>query len=755
VTADSEELVGQNGAAANAVDGDPSTIWHTQWRDPAPPHPHWIAIDLKSATAFGGLTYLPRPAGSRNGNIGQYQIHVSNDGVSWGSPVATGTFADDGNQKSITFSAVTARYVRLTALTEAGGRGPWTTAAEIGLLSPSVPSTDWTVTADSEELVGQDGAAANAVDGIPSTIWHTQWREPAPPHPHWIAIDLKTTTAFSGLVYLPRPAGSRNGNIGQYQIHVSNDGASWGSPIAAGTFADDSNQKTVSFTTVTARYVRLTALTEAGGRGPWTSAAEISLVPSEPAPDPTKGLWGTPIGFPLVATAVAQLPDGRLLTWSAFTATSYTAYGAGYTQSALFDPMTGVVSQRTVTETQHEMFCPGTAMLPDGRLVVTGGSDSAKTSIYNPATNQWTAGPNMTIPRGYQGATTLADGRVFVLGGSWSGGAAAKNGEIFSPTSGWAALPGVPVAPILTNDPQGAFRADNHGWFFTWTGDRIFHAGPSRQMNWISVAGNGSITSAGNRSDDVDAMNGDAVMYDTGKILVTGGSTAYQDADARSSAYMIDITSGVSVRKIAPMANARSFANSVVLPDGTVLVVGGQRRAKLFSDDTAVLATELWNPATERFTTLASIAIPRTYHSVAILLPDGRVFSGGGGLCNACAANHADGQIFTPPYLLNPDGTARSRPAILTAPSTAGAGDTLSVTTDTAVTRFALIRLGAATHTLNNDQRRISLTPTASGANAYTLNVPSDRGVVVPGNYMLFALDADGVPSIAKIIQVG
>ena len=90
-----------------------------------------------------------------------------------------------------------------------------------------------------------------------------------------------------------------------------------------------------------------------------------------------------------------------------------------------------------------------------------------------------------------------------------------------------------------------------------------------------------------------------------------------------------------------------------------------------------------------KFTTLAAAAIPRNYHSVALLLPDGRVFSGGGGLCGNCATNHADGQIFTPPYLLNPDGTPRPRPAItarrpprpLAAPS--------RCTTDRAVASFA------------------------------------------------------------------
>jgi galactose oxidase len=124
-------------------------------------------------------------------------------------------------------------------------------------------------------------------------------------------------------------------------------------------------------------------------------------------------------------------------------------------------------------------------------------------------------------------------------------------------------------------------------------------------------------------------------------------------------------------------------------------------------------------------------------------------------LCGSCVTNHADGQIFTPPYLLNSNGTLRPRPAIATAPATASAGDTVTVNTDRVVTGFALIRLGAVTHTVNNDQRRIPLAPTVVTDTSYTVTIPADRGVVLPGYYMLFALDSAGVPSVAKMMRIG
>lgn len=208
------------------------------------------------------------------------------------------------------------------------------------------------------------------------------------------------------------------------------------------------------------------------------------------------------------------------------------------------------------------------------------------------------------------------------------------------------------------------------------------------------------------------------------------------------------------------MAYARSFANGVALPDGTVLVVGGQAYAKPFTDGTSALVPELWSPDTGTWTQLNPMAIPRNYHSVAIVLPDATVFSGGGGLCGPCTqyggtadSNHFDGEIFVPPYLLNADGTRRTRPVISTVAGTVKVGASLSITTGSAVTKFSLIRFGTATHTVNTDQRRIALTSSGSGT-SYTVTIPGDPGVALPGFWLLFAIDSNGTPSIAKTIQV-
>ena len=766
--ADSQETAGEDGRAQNVLDGDTNSIWHTEYSDDEPALPHTLTVDMKKTYLVSGLSYLPRPAGSANGRIGQYTIVSSLDGVNWGDPVVSGAFEDTGVVQSITFAPQVARYVRLTALTEAGGRGPWSSAAEITLLGradPALTRTGWTATADSQETAGENGKAQNVLDGNTATIWHTQYTSKQPALPHTLTIDTKKSQSIGGLTYLPRQDGSWNGQIGRYQVATSADGTSWTNRIGDATFPDGKALQTVVFPAVTARYVRLTALTEAGARGPWSSAAEVNVLGPSGSVVPGRGSFSAPVGFPLVPVAAAQLPNGKILTWSAFQPDDYVG-GYGQTVTATYDPATGVVTQRTITNTGHDMFCPGISTLPDGRILVTGGNDSEKTSIYDPKTDAWTAGPDLTTPRGYQASATLSDGRVFTIGGSWSGGyggqngAPHKNGEVWSATTGWTALPGTDVVPMLTADanPNGDYRKDNHAWLFAWSGGSVLQAGPSKAMNWYGTAGTGTTTSAGTRGDAADQMNGNAVMYDTGKILAVGGSPSYEQSQATADAYVITINGvnkPVTTKKVGSMANTRSFANSVALPDGTVAVFGGQNFAVPFSDNTSVFTAELYDPATEKFTTMASATVPRNYHSVALLMPDGRVFTGGGGLCGTgCATNHFDGQVFTPPYLLNEDGTAATRPVITSAPATAANGAKITVKTDGTVTKFAMVRMGTATHSVDTDQRRLSLTSTTV-TGGYQVTIPSDAGVALPGYWMLFALNAKGVPSVAKTIKIG
>ncbi|WP_308401598.1 discoidin domain-containing protein [Streptomyces roseoverticillatus] len=767
-TASDEETAQADNRAANVLDGKADTLWHSRWSADAAPFPHSLVIDMHRTEVVSALLYQPRADGA-NGRIGEYAIHLSADGQNWGAAVASGTLADDSTTKTLSFAARGTRFVRLTATSEAGNRGPWSSAAEIQLLGDpglpasvvELPTTGWTASASDEETAQADNRAANVLDGDADTLWHSRWSANAAPLPHSVTIDMHRTQTVSALTYQPRKSGA-NGRIGAYSVATSLDGLSFGTPVAGGVWKDDDTVKSTTFTRPTpARFVRLTATTEAGNRGPWSSAAEIRL--SGPADPAVSGTWDRVTGFPLVPVATAVLPNNKLLAWSAYAIDRFGGSN-GYTQTAIMDLGTGQVTQRRVDNTGHDMFCPGIAMLADGRVLVTGGSNASRASIYDPRTDTWSATGEMNIPRGYQAMTLLSNGDAFVLGGSWSGARGDKDGEVWSPATGkWRKLPGVPAKDTLTADPAGPYRADNHQWLHATSRGRVLQLGPSKQMNWIDTTGNGTITPAGTRADSPDAMNGNAVSYDIGKLLTLGGATAYENVNAGRRAYTVDLGDGARPvsKRTGDMGYARSFSNSVVLPDGKVAVFGGQSYPVPFSDATSVMTPELWDPATGAFTKMASMAVPRNYHSVANLLPDGRIFSGGGGLCGDCATNHSDGAIFTPPYLLNPDGTRKARPAFTsTPPARVANGASLPVTTDKPVAAFALVRAGAATHSVDNDQRRVPLTfrqtdRNPAGGTSYELKVPDDPGVALPGTYMLFALDAAGVPGIAKMITIG
>ena len=199
-----------------------------------------------------------------------------------------------GGGATVTHSWPTAGgWYDLTATANVGDNFLRRFAGKIETAQPAVPTgttgggtpavlsrTGWTVKYfDSQETVGENGAATNAIDGSTSTFWHTQWYNvsPNPPCPHEIQLDMTASHSVSGFTYLPRQDGGNHGWVGQYEFYVSADGTNWGTAVATGTFANDSTLKTVDFTAATGRYVRFRALTEVNGN-PWTSCAELNVI---------------------------------------------------------------------------------------------------------------------------------------------------------------------------------------------------------------------------------------------------------------------------------------------------------------------------------------------------------------------------------------------------------------------------------------------------------------------------------------------
>jgi hypothetical protein len=142
--------------------------------------------------------------------------------------------------------------------------------------------------------------------------------------------------------------------------------------------------------------------------------------------------------------------------------------------------------------------------------------------------------------------------------------------------------------------------------------------------------------------------------------------------------------------------------------------------------------------------------IARVYHSIALLLPDGRVLVGGSGEFGTGTIDQLNAEIYSPPYLFK-----GARPTVTSAPSALTYNTPFTVQTPNAATisSAALLKLGAVTHAFNQDQRYVPLTFTAA-AGSLNLQAPANSNLAPPGYYMLFLVNSSGVPSVANFVQL-
>ena len=110
VTASSEETIKEDNRAANAIDGDPQSLWHTTWGLTLPPH--YLRIELPRAAMVSGLSYLPRQDGGVNGIVTSYEIETSMDGELW-TAAGTGDWPADAAEKYAALPLGEVRFVRV------------------------------------------------------------------------------------------------------------------------------------------------------------------------------------------------------------------------------------------------------------------------------------------------------------------------------------------------------------------------------------------------------------------------------------------------------------------------------------------------------------------------------------------------------------------------------------------------------------------------------------------------------------------
>jgi len=453
------------------------------------------------------------------------------------------------------------------------------------------------------------------------------------------------------------------------------------------------------------------------------------------------GMWGPVTNWPVVGVHVALLANGKVLAYDSVGDNATESYPVqDHTRATVWDPQTGTWTPVDVN-TGYNIFCSGLAHLPDGRVFTAGGNKDqqlngiVQTHLFDPASNTWSVGPTMAAGRWYPTVTPLSNGEMLI-------------------TSGRVDVPEVrTVDGALRSLSTASLSLPLYPWIDVSPDGKTFYSGPDQTLRTLSTAGTGAWQSLGQR-DSINRDYGGHALFDIGKMLVAGGGPSTKDAR------VIDVNgASPTVSAAAPMAFGRRQHNLTVLADGTVLATGGNSSgASLVDLGSGVYPAEQWSPATGQWKTLAAMQVTRQYHSTALLLPDGRVLSSGGGICGTCdtvgyLAKNAE--IFTPPYLFQADGSLAARPVIDAAPQAATYRAPLAIATADAasIRKVALVRLGAVTHSDNMEQRYVPLSFTA-GAGTLTATAPANANVAPPGVYMLFIVDANGVPSVARMVTV-
>jgi hypothetical protein len=465
---------------------------------------------------------------------------------------------------------------------------------------------------------------------------------------------------------------------------------------------------------------------------------------------------------PLLPVHTALLHTGKVLL---FAGSGNDPTNVGSTNdSAVWDIGSGTfshpVSPRDSAGGVIDLFCAGQSFLRDGRLMVAGGTlqydpfeGLTAALLFNPATERWVHVASMNTGRWYPTALTLGSGSVLAVSGLTTGGSLNVQPELSSasPTSGtaWSIYP-----PTGSNFPLYAhlFLLSNGSLFFSggsmggnWgTSPRLLTlpTSPTQPITETPVSG---LASAASGDQAASVLLPPAQNQ---RVMIMGGGDYSTGMAVNRVAFTSDLTAANPVYSPGPSLNyARMHLSAVLLPDRTVFVCNGSAMNE--NTSTSALPAEIYNPATNTWTVVETQTVPRVYHSNAFLLPDGRVASVGGNPQRG--TNELRIEVYSPSYM------SRTRPVIVSAPTSITYGNTFVIQTQqTSTIKWAsLIRPSATTHSCDTEQRLVDLPIIRrQSATRMTVSVDSRPNLAPPGWYMLFLTDTANVPSTAAWVRL-
>jgi hypothetical protein len=415
------------------------------------------------------------------------------------------------------------------------------------------------------------------------------------------------------------------------------------------------------------------------------------------------------------------------------------------------------------------MFCAGHVTLPDGRVLVQGGTKSyptvagkndygglPSTYVFDPDTKAFTKIGDAHEGHWYPTLTQLGSGDVWMGGGLMENTEGSVATEYFDTKAmAWLGLDNTKVTQnyqFWGLYPHMFLLRDGRLFY---SGGHVFGDARPGSAGGASLydPATGKVTDVkGLRSKDFRDQSASVLLppAQSQRVMITGGGNINRNLPGIRQTDLIDLTKAAPAYTPGPdlPGLGKMYLNATTLSDRTVLVTNGSR----FNRDNAsnVRTAAIYDPRTNAWRSVAADPIGRNYHSTAVLLPDGRV--------GVLGSNPGDGSyelrvsIYEPPYLFK-----GQRPTVAGGPDAATYGESFDVDVTTAPGRAVkwaqLVRPMSVTHQMDSNMRLVDLPVTVTG-NVAKVTVTANRNLLPPGPYMLTVTDTAGVPSVAKWVMI-
>ncbi|TGO05212.1 secreted protein [Serinibacter arcticus] len=490
-----------------------------------------------------------------------------------------------------------------------------------------------------------------------------------------------------------------------------------------------------------------------------TTGPELARAEEEPVPGGEAaqlGRWDVQAReMPVRAMHTTLLSDGRVLL-VAGSGNDRSRFDAGSFTAAVWDPTEDTYLEIDVP---YDMFCSGHLTLPDGKVLISGGTqsypgeddgpttfDGTDASYYfDPADDTFHPTSDMAGAHWYPTLTKLGNGDVWAAGGIDE----KAEGTVVTEMFDTAAMRWLPTAEV----PQTWSYWGTYPHMYLMDDGMLFYAGAHTFGNGLPGTGaslydwrTAQIWDVpGLRAKDLRDQAASVLLppAQDQRVLIVGGGHTEANAAGISLSDVIDLSDPAPA--YTPVGDlpgpGKTYVNLVNLPDRTVLAANGATHNRAGEVRTAAL----FDPGTDVWTPVVPDPVGRSYHSTAVVLADGRVAVFGANPGNNSYEMRVS--LYSPPYLFGGE-----RPTIVAAPASVTYGQGFALEVDGDVASASLMSPMSSTHQTDTNARLVDL-PVA-GEDVLTAQVPDNPDLLPPGPYMLTVLDTAGIPSVARWVWV-